>query len=84
MNFDLLIPLNFAFSEIINKLDQSTDPCDDFYQYSCGGFLKKSYIPDDKTHIDSFTAGNDFVQYTLRDLLQNEQLMSNYSAVMTY
>ncbi|XP_028410277.1 endothelin-converting enzyme homolog isoform X2 [Dendronephthya gigantea] len=66
-------------AEILNKLDQSTKPCDDFYQYSCGGFLKKNFIPDDKYHIDSFTAGNDFVQYTLRGLLQDEQLMSNYS-----
>ncbi|CAB4036586.1 endothelin-converting enzyme homolog, partial [Paramuricea clavata] len=67
------------FSDIINKLDESTNPCDDFYQYSCGGFLKKTHIPDDKTQVTSSAVADNFVKYALRDLLQNEQLMSNYS-----
>ncbi|XP_028410305.1 endothelin-converting enzyme 2-like [Dendronephthya gigantea] len=66
-------------ADILNKLDQSADPCEHFYQYSCGGFVKKSYIPDGESYIDSITASNDFIQYTLRDLFQNKQLQSNYS-----
>ena len=70
-----------SFSDILNKLDQSTKPCDDFYQYSCGGFLEKTYIPDGKMSVDLFSAATDIIQYTLRDILQNEQLISNYSEV---
>ena len=33
---------------IMAQLDQSTDPCDDFYQFACGGWIANTPLPDDK------------------------------------
>ncbi len=35
-------------SEVIAQLDQSTDPCTDFYQYACGGWFDATPLPADK------------------------------------
>jgi len=30
---------------IIESMDLKTDPCDDFYQFSCGGWMRKNSVP---------------------------------------
>jgi len=32
----------------VTNLDRTADPCVDFYQYSCGGWIKKNPIPTDQ------------------------------------
>src|SRR5689334_1404387 len=32
----------------VNSMDKAADPCVDFYQYSCGGWMKNNPIPSDQ------------------------------------
>ncbi|CAF4931275.1 unnamed protein product [Rotaria sp. Silwood1] len=36
-----------AANYLLESIDKSADPCDNFFQFACGTWLKKNRIPDD-------------------------------------
>ena len=42
----------FAAARIIENMDPTADPCEDFYQYACGGWQQKNEIPQGDSSFD--------------------------------
>ena len=59
-----------AASKVLESMDETVDPCDDFYQFACGNFVKKTNIPDDKSSVTTFSVINDELQEQLRTMIE--------------
>lgn len=46
-------------------MNMSVDPCEDFYEYSCGKFISNSVISEDQSSIVSFDVIEKQVQKNL-------------------
>jgi putative endopeptidase len=57
----------------VNAIDKTADPCADFYQYSCGTWMKNNPIPPDKSRWGRFDELAEHNLYILRDILTEAQ-----------
>ena len=44
-----LSAMPYAPSLDLTSLDRSVDPCQDFYKFSCGGWMKNNPVPSDQS-----------------------------------
>ncbi|XP_053378896.1 neprilysin-1-like [Mercenaria mercenaria] len=58
-------------AQLLGSMDPSVDPCNNFFQYACGNWNKKNFIPEDRTSYNTFEKLYDELQLTLRALLED-------------
>jgi len=59
-------------SIILEKLDPKVDPCEDFYQFTCGKFLEETTIQDDEDRVMPLTDLQKENIDILRSIIEND------------
>ncbi|KAM9319451.1 phosphate-regulating neutral endopeptidase PHEX [Gastrophryne carolinensis] len=53
-----------------DKMNLSVDPCDNFFQYACGGWIEKNPIPDDQSNYGIYPWLRNNVDLKIKALLE--------------
>ncbi|KAM6305160.1 neprilysin [Aegotheles albertisi] len=56
-------------ARILENMDTTAEPCNDFYQYACGGWLKRNVIPETSSRYSNFDILRDELEVVLKDVL---------------
>lgn len=58
--------------KMLKNMDPTVNPCDDFYEFSCGNYLRNTKLPDDRDLEISVTQVQDKVDEQLQSVLTEE------------
>ncbi|XP_075801782.1 membrane metallo-endopeptidase-like 1 isoform X1 [Microtus pennsylvanicus] len=63
-----------AAARILQNMDHSQEPCDNFYQYACGGWLRRHVIPETNSRYSVFDILRDELEVILKGVLEDSSL----------
>ena len=57
--------------KMLENIDLSVDPCENFYDFACGGWMNKTIIPRDKNRFGMFDELERLTAVALRGKMKN-------------
>ncbi|XP_045426447.1 membrane metallo-endopeptidase-like 1 [Pipistrellus kuhlii] len=60
-----------AAARILRNMDRSADPCEDFYQHACGGWLRRHVVPGTSSRYSVFDILRDQLEVVLKGALEH-------------
>ena len=63
-----------AAEEILSRMDETVDPCEDFYEFACGRFIRNTTVPNDQLEVSMLSR--------LRNIIK-EQVRQSFQGVFT-
>uniref|UniRef100_A0A8C1RX50 Endothelin-converting enzyme 1 n=1 Tax=Cyprinus carpio TaxID=7962 RepID=A0A8C1RX50_CYPCA len=63
-------------STVLGALDRSVDPCQDFYNFACGGWMRKNPLPEGKSRWGPFSNLWEHNMAIMKNLLENTSMKS--------
>ena len=56
-------------------MDTTADPCEDFYQFACGGYLEATVIPEDRSRTSMFSEVGDKLNQQLKGRAVSDDML---------
>ncbi|XP_038213219.1 neprilysin-4-like isoform X2 [Zerene cesonia] len=81
MAANMMLLLNVA-SRVLSAMNKEVDPCTDFYEFACGGWIKKNPVPEWATSWDQLSKLREQLTSDLRDLLEAEDAPNSPESVL--
>ena len=63
-----ILLVSITAASLLNAMDLTADPCEDFFQFACGSWNRKHIIPEDRSSISTFEVLADDLQIVLKGI----------------